>query len=84
MRIKATEASRGFSALLNRVSSGETVEVDRHGELVAVVKPPVGPPLPGDALLDILGRLPQFEDGFASDIELLSRVAASGGDPWPS
>ncbi len=84
MRIKATEASRKFSALLNRVASGETVEVDRHGEIVAVVTPPVGTLVPGDSLLDILGQLPQFDDGFAIDIERLSWVAASGGDPWPS
>ncbi|NNM97462.1 MAG: type II toxin-antitoxin system prevent-host-death family antitoxin [Candidatus Dormibacteraeota bacterium] len=84
MRIKATEASRKFSALLNRVASGETVEVDRHGEIVAVVTPPVGTLVPGDSLLDILGQLPQFDDGFAIDIERLSWVAASGADPWPS
>jgi len=84
MRIKATEASRKFSALLNRVASGATVEADHHGEIVAVVTPPGSPLLPGDAILDLLGHLPQFDDGFAIDIQRLSEVAASGRDPWPS
>lgn len=84
MRMKATEASREFSALLTRVSSGETVEVDRHGEVVAVVSPPTRRTMSGSALLELAQRLPQPDDRFAEDVKNLSQIVSHTGDPWAS
>ncbi|MHB1527024.1 MAG: type II toxin-antitoxin system Phd/YefM family antitoxin [Candidatus Dormibacteria bacterium] len=84
MRISATEASRKFSELLTRVASGETVEVARHGQIVAVVVPPGRALLPGVALLELLGSLPRLDEGFATDVARLSEVATRPGEPWPS
>ena len=39
MRMTATEASRSFSELLNRVQAGEEIEVTRNGAPVAVIAP---------------------------------------------
>lgn len=84
MRVKATEASREFSALLTRVSSGETVEVDRHGEVVAVVIPPPRRTMSGSALLELARRLPLPDERFADDVRGLSKTLAHPGDPWAS
>jgi prevent-host-death family protein len=40
MRIGVAEARRRFSELLDRAIRGETVEVARRGEVVAVIGPP--------------------------------------------
>ena len=84
MRIKATEASRGFSELLNRVASGETVEVDRHGEVVAVVMPPPRAMVSGRDLIQLVKQLPRPDDRFAEDVRKLSEITAVPKDPWPS
>jgi prevent-host-death family protein len=84
MRVSATEASRGFSALLNRVAAGETVEVDRHGEVVAVVAPRRGGSISGAALRELLGRLPHADADFADDVRSLSLVTRPSVDPWES
>lgn len=48
MRVDEAEARQRFSELLDRAISGETVEVARHGEVVAVIGPvpPAGAALP--------------------------------------
>ena len=82
MRVSATEASRGFSALLNRVAAGETIEVDRHGEIVAVVAPRRATTVSGSALIEVLRRLPHVDTGFADDVRGLSRITRTPEDPW--
>lgn len=84
VRITATEASRGFSGLLSRVSAGETVEIDRHGEVVAVVVPPRRSTRLGQELLDLLKALPRPDRGFGDDVMRLSEVTLVPTDPWPS
>lgn len=44
MRIGVAEARRRFSELLDRAIRGETVEVARRGEVVAVIAPPAPDP----------------------------------------
>ncbi len=84
VRIKATEASRGFSSLLTRVAAGETVEVDRHGEVVAVVSPPGRRMISGAALRELMEHLPRPGEGFREDVRGLRNVTARPSDPWPS
>lgn len=82
--MSATEASRSFSAILSRVAAGETVEIDRHGEVIARLVPARRTLLPGDALLELLGRLPAPDPGFARDVASLGAALAPATDPWRS
>jgi prevent-host-death family protein len=82
MRISATEASREFSKLLSRVAAGETIEVDRHGEVVAMVVPPRSALVSGATIRALLERLPRPDDRFAADVKELSAVVTPPGDPW--
>ena len=84
MRVTATAASRGFSELLSRVSSGETVEVERHGAIVAVLRPPRRDDISADMLRHLLRRLPRPDPGFAADVAALAAVTRAPADAWPS
>jgi len=84
MRMSATAASRAFSALLSRVAAGETVEIDRHGEVIARLVPARRTLLSGEALLDLMGRLPTPDAGFAGDVAVLGDALVRPADPWPS
>lgn len=80
----ATEASRGFSELLNRVNAGEEIEIVRSGTTVAVVMPRHVHLVPGSKLLDLLDDLPALDADFADEVE---RARAEIGPPrtvdWP-
>lgn len=80
----ATEASRGFSDLLNRVSAGEQIEIVRSGATVAVVSQRHVHAVPGAQLLELLAGLPPLDDDFAGDV---ARAEAEIGPPrgvdWP-
>lgn len=53
--MSATEASRGFSDLLDAVEhAGESFRIVRHGRTVALVVP--APPARGDEVLSLLAR----------------------------
>ncbi|MFN2581758.1 MAG: type II toxin-antitoxin system Phd/YefM family antitoxin [Candidatus Dormibacteria bacterium] len=84
MRIKATEASRGFSELLSRAAAGESVEIYRHGQVVAIVSPPRRGFVQGDLLLETLRRVPRPDDGFSADVRRLAAIAGQPAEPWPS
>jgi prevent-host-death family protein len=82
----ATEASRSFSDLLNRVAAGEEIEITRAGATVAVI----GPPAPKrfispKELADLLGSF-DFDEDFAKDIEAIRREVgpAPQESPWDS
>jgi prevent-host-death family protein len=80
----ATEASRGFSDLLDAVERGETVLVTRGGRVVAEIRP--AKPKTGRDLDAALGKSRLTED----DAEEMRRIIAEthalllpyDGDPW--
>jgi antitoxin (DNA-binding transcriptional repressor) of toxin-antitoxin stability system len=84
MRVSATVASRGFSALLTLVAEGETVEVDRHGQVVAVLSPPRRTSMSGAAIIDLVIRLPLPDGRFAGDVRDLAEIMTHPSEPWPS
>jgi antitoxin (DNA-binding transcriptional repressor) of toxin-antitoxin stability system len=84
MRVNATVASRGFSALLTLVAEGETVEVDRHGQVVAVLSPPRRTSMSGAAVIDLVTRLPSPDGRFAGDVRDLAEITTHPSEPWPS
>lgn len=45
LRVGTADARRRFSEILDRVEAGETVEVTRRNDVVAVIGPPNEPPV---------------------------------------
>ena len=85
-RMTATEASRSFSDVLDRVAAGEEIEVTRGGVTVATITPPRVRLISGARLAALLEAAPPVDDAFAGDVraarKALDRVAE--GDPWAS
>lgn len=82
----ATEASRSFSELLNRVQAGEEIEVTRNGATVAVISPPSRKRLWWTAaeLKEFFSTLEPFDDEFEKDVAEARRWSGNAvfEDPW--
>jgi antitoxin (DNA-binding transcriptional repressor) of toxin-antitoxin stability system len=82
----ATEASRGFSALLDKVSHERTeVQIVRDGVVVAHVIPPPTAPTYADvqrAMAHLLPHTPRPDDGFADEVLALRDLLTKPEDPW--
>ena len=82
----ATQASRGFSALLDAVSrDGAEVDIVRDGVVVARVIPPPRAPTYKDfqrAMAHLLPRTPRPDDGFADEVFALRGLLSGPEDPW--
>ena len=79
----AAEASRNFSAVLDRAEHGETIVIVRHGRVVATVAPV--PKRTGRDLRLALesSEIPSFDEDYESDIaDGLSLISSDLGDPW--
>jgi prevent-host-death family protein len=82
--ITATEASRSFSDLLNRVAGGEEIEITRAGAPVAVIGPPRPRAfLPADEFRRLIASL-DFDEDFARDLEAMRNEPDPQRDPWES
>jgi antitoxin (DNA-binding transcriptional repressor) of toxin-antitoxin stability system len=69
-KITATELSRNLSDILNRVAyRGEEFVVERNGETVATLRPPLGKGVTVRELVRRLRELPRPDDKFADDLE---------------
>lgn len=86
--VTATEASRNFSELLNRVAAGEEIEIVRNGAPIAVISRPAQRFTTAeewDAMMERLARLPPMDaEQFASDVEAARRELPPLRDPWQS
>lgn len=86
-RMKATDASRGFSDLLDEVEHrGEEVVIERHGRPVARVVP-VGKESTVADLIEFLRTTPLPDDDFAGDVIGARRRMREAGLPkgsWES
>jgi prevent-host-death family protein len=83
----ATEVSRSFSDVLNRVNAGEEIEVTRNGATIAVISPPRPLRLlPPERIREIFASLPPSDDEFLNDLEEIRRSVGPPptGDPWGS
>ena len=77
----ATQASRGFSDLLDTVERGDTVTITRGGHPIAVISPARRHTV--DLLLGELAQLEPLDDAFASDIsEALALLNSDTEDAW--
>jgi prevent-host-death family protein len=83
-KLSATEAARNFSDVLNRVASGEEIEIIRNGATVALLGPPKRRLLSAEAFRELLASAPAADGAFVAD---LRRIRAESGHPeshWPS
>jgi len=74
----ATEASRRFSDVLGRVSSGESIEVVRNGVAVAQIVPPERHLTSAATFRRLIETAPPVDADFADDVGALR---ASLGPP---
>ena len=81
----ATEASRNFSALLNRVAAGERIEITRAGAVVAVVSSGRPSTVTVSRLAEILAGGPPLDDAFADELrEIRRQMNEDVPSEWPS
>ena len=72
--VSATEASRGFSELLNRVRyRGESFIIERGGVPICELRPAAPVRFTGADLLTLLRSLPQVDEEFFDDVEGAAR-----------
>lgn len=78
--MSASEVSRNFASVLDKVSQGETVVVTRAGKRLATLGP--APAGNGAALADFLAsRAGTLDDNYAKDIDE-TRALLTEDDPW--
>lgn len=79
--VSATEASRGFAALLDEVEAGETLVITRAGRRVATIGPADAGN--GSAFIDLI--LPGAVDiDFARDVEGVREIVTEDVRSWPA
>ena len=83
-QMSATDVARSFSEVLNRVASGEEVEVTRSGAAVALISPPRTRLISAARLGEILAAAPSPDAGFAEDLRDLRASAGPPQDRWRS
>jgi antitoxin (DNA-binding transcriptional repressor) of toxin-antitoxin stability system len=84
-RLSATKVAREFSAVVNRISAGEEIEVVRNGVPVVEMRPPTAGRLISAARWDELMRsIPSPDDDFARDVEAARKEIGTPFDSWPS
>lgn len=74
--------------VLDRASRGEEFEIERDGEVFAVIQPPAQNAKPGITWGEFVAKypdLPQPDDRFADDLEaiLAERELITDGPEWP-
>lgn len=77
----ATEAARGFNALLDETEEGETVMITRGGRRIAEIRP--APAGNGSDLIEFAERWRgQLDVEFASDVAAARDAVIPDEDPW--
>jgi antitoxin (DNA-binding transcriptional repressor) of toxin-antitoxin stability system len=81
----ATEVSRNFSAVINRVAAGEQIEIVRNGATVAELRRPSRPHrLAGEEWRAFVAGLPAVDEDFARDVEEARANAGPPASRWPA
>lgn len=83
-RMTATDAARSFSDLLNRVASGEEIEVTRSGAAVAVISPPKSHLISAERFRALIAAAPSPDPGFLDDIRAARDAVGPAEDAWQS
>jgi prevent-host-death family protein len=80
----ATDAARSFSELLNRVASGEEIEVTRSGAAVAVIAPPKSQLISAGRFRELIASAPPPGPGLVDDIRAARASVGPPENAWPS
>jgi prevent-host-death family protein len=80
----ATDAARSFSDVLNRVASGEEIEVTRSGAAVAVISAPRSTLISADRFRELIASAPAPDTDFAADLRAIRATVGPPEDAWPS
>jgi antitoxin (DNA-binding transcriptional repressor) of toxin-antitoxin stability system len=81
----ATEVSRNFSSVLNRVAGGEEIEIVRNGSPIAELRRPARPRgISGPAFGALIESLPALDEDFAHDVEEARRSLGPPRSRWQS
>jgi prevent-host-death family protein len=83
-RLSATNVSRNFSEILNRVAAGEEIEITRAGAPVAVLTPPRRRFVPVSRLREIIESAPTPDDEFLEDVQAIRKESGIPESPWPT
>jgi antitoxin (DNA-binding transcriptional repressor) of toxin-antitoxin stability system len=84
MRMTATEVSRHFSDVINRVDSGEEIEIVRNGRAIAELRRPSQPVgISGAVLRELMDGLPPLDENFASDLQQERARLGTETGVWP-
>jgi len=85
-KLSATEASRNFSEIINRVRyRGESFIVERGGEPVCEIRPAAPPRFTVTDLAELMNGLPPVDEDYLRTVEELSQSQPSvSGSPWES
>ena len=84
-RLSATQVAREFSAVVNRIGSGEEIEVVRNGVPVVEMRQTTASRLISAAGWDALMQsIPSPDEDFARDVEAARKEAGPPPHSWPS
>jgi len=85
VRLTATEVARSLSAVMNRVSQGEEIQIVRNGVAIAELRPPSAPATVSAARWrQLVATAPGVDDDFAADVEQARREIGPPVSAWPS
>lgn len=84
MRMTATQAAREFSAVLNRVASGEEIEITRNDAPIAVLAPVRSRLLSAHRFRLLMAAAPQVDARFETDVREIRATVDAPETPWPS
>jgi antitoxin (DNA-binding transcriptional repressor) of toxin-antitoxin stability system len=83
-KMTATEAARSFSDVLNRVASGEEIEVTRSGAPVATIGPPKVRLMSAERFRELIAGAPPVDEDFADEMRALRVTVKAPVPPWES
>jgi antitoxin (DNA-binding transcriptional repressor) of toxin-antitoxin stability system len=85
IRLSATEVSRQFSTVVNRVGAGEEIEVMRNGVPVMQMRPPsTGHLVSAARWRELMDSAPSPDEDFARDVEAGREAIGPPSGAWPS
>ncbi|HWX86595.1 MAG TPA: type II toxin-antitoxin system prevent-host-death family antitoxin [Solirubrobacteraceae bacterium] len=80
----ATEVSRHFSSVINRVDSGEEIEIVRNGKAIAELRRPSQPGgISSAALRALVDGLPPLDADYARELERERELLGAETGAWP-
>lgn len=84
IRMTATDTARSFSDVLNRVASGEEIEVTRSGAAVAVISPPRSNLISAERFRELIATAPSPDPGLLDDVRTARSSVVPPEDGWRS